>query len=55
VLAQAAPDDSAAQSAVPLLADRGLVDGRAAAYVCQHFVCQQPVTDPDALLALLQP
>src|SRR5579872_1858744 len=54
VLAQAAPDDSTAQSTVPLLADRGLVDGRAAAYVCQHFVCQQPVTDSDALLALLQ-
>jgi uncharacterized protein len=33
----------------PLLADRPLVDGRPTAYVCQHFACQQPVTDPEAL------
>ncbi|WP_020577223.1 thioredoxin domain-containing protein [Actinopolymorpha alba] len=31
---------------VPLLAHRGLVEGRAAAYVCRHFVCDRPVTDP---------
>ena len=36
-------------SPVPLLEARGLVDGRPAAYVCSHFVCQQPVTDPEAL------
>ncbi|MDQ1516125.1 MAG: uncharacterized protein QOE80_1955 [Actinomycetota bacterium] len=30
----------------PLLADRPLVDGRPTAYVCQHFACRQPVTDP---------
>ncbi|HMC79276.1 MAG TPA: thioredoxin domain-containing protein [Acidimicrobiia bacterium] len=33
----------------PLLADRPLVDGRPTAYVCEHFACQQPVTDPAAL------
>ena len=37
----------------PLLADRALVDGRPAAYVCEHFACQLPVTDPDALRAQL--
>ena len=31
----------------PLLADRGLVEGRAAAYVCRGFVCDLPVTSPD--------
>ncbi|PID96410.1 MAG: hypothetical protein CSA84_05035 [Actinomycetales bacterium] len=29
---------------VPLLAGRPLVDGRAAAYVCEGFFCRQPVT-----------
>ncbi|WKV16486.1 thioredoxin domain-containing protein [Janibacter limosus] len=37
----------------PLLADRPLVDGRAAAYVCRGFVCDRPVTDPEALAAQL--
>jgi hypothetical protein len=53
VLAAAAPDDRAAPAEVPLLADRPAVDGRATAYVCEHFVCQLPVTDPDALTAQL--
>jgi uncharacterized protein YyaL (SSP411 family) len=39
---------------VPLLESRGPVDGRAAAYVCEGFVCQAPVTDADALVALLE-
>ncbi|HEY2007323.1 MAG TPA: thioredoxin domain-containing protein [Solirubrobacteraceae bacterium] len=40
---------------VPLLEDRVPVDGRAAAYVCEHFTCQAPVTEPEALAALLAP
>jgi uncharacterized protein len=40
-------------SAVPLLRDRGLLEGKSAAYVCQNFVCQQPVTGTDDLLRLL--
>ncbi len=39
--------------AVPLLVDRPLRDGRPTAYVCQQFVCAQPVTSPDALDAQL--
>jgi uncharacterized protein YyaL (SSP411 family) len=53
VLAAAAPDDRTAQDEVPLLADRPPLDGRATAYVCEHFVCQLPVTDPEALAAQL--
>jgi uncharacterized protein YyaL (SSP411 family) len=37
----------------PLLAGRGPVDGRAAAYVCERFTCGLPVTDPEALRAEL--
>ncbi len=36
-------------SAVPLLHDRVLVDGRPTAYVCRGFACRLPVTDPEAL------
>ncbi|MGN6868598.1 MAG: thioredoxin domain-containing protein [Solirubrobacteraceae bacterium] len=38
---------------VPLLEGREPVDGHAAAYVCEHFVCQAPVTTPDDLAAAL--
>ncbi|WP_433783166.1 thioredoxin domain-containing protein [Actinomycetospora sp. CA-101289] len=38
---------------VPLLADRPLVDGAPAAYVCRGFVCDRPRTDTDDLAAAL--
>jgi uncharacterized protein YyaL (SSP411 family) len=33
----------------PLLRDRTTVEGKPAAYVCENFACQLPVTDPEAL------
>jgi uncharacterized protein YyaL (SSP411 family) len=39
---------------IALLEGRVPLDGHAAAYVCEHFACQQPVTDPDALRELLE-
>jgi uncharacterized protein YyaL (SSP411 family) len=39
----------------PLLADRPLIGGRAAAYVCRGMVCDLPVTDVAALLGQLTP
>jgi uncharacterized protein len=45
------PGDGA--SAVPLMEGRTPVDGRAAAYVCEHFACLRPVTSADELRALL--
>jgi len=38
---------------IPLLADRPLVNGRPAAYVCRGFVCDRPVTMPEELTSAL--
>jgi uncharacterized protein len=42
-------DRSQQAAAVPLLRDRGKVDGAPAAYVCRGFVCDAPTTEPAAL------
>ena len=42
------------QSTIPLMADRDVVDGRPAAYVCRNLVCQRPVTSVEDLTAALQ-
>jgi uncharacterized protein YyaL (SSP411 family) len=33
----------------PLLEGRAQIDGKATAYVCEHYACKLPVTDPAAL------
>ena len=38
---------------IPLLAGRGMVHGKPAAYVCRNFTCRLPVTSADELLATL--
>ncbi|WP_328679621.1 thioredoxin domain-containing protein [Streptomyces sp. NBC_00343] len=38
---------------LPLLADRPLVDGGSAAYVCRNFTCDAPTTDPERLRTAL--
>jgi uncharacterized protein len=53
VLATAAPGDRASPDAVALLRDRGTVEGRPTAYVCEHHVCRLPVTTAEALDSLL--
>ena len=42
-------EGTAIHSEVPLLLDRGMVEGLPTAYVCQNYVCQLPVTDTEAL------
>jgi uncharacterized protein YyaL (SSP411 family) len=37
-----------------LLRERPAVEGKPAAYVCEHFACQAPVTEPQALEAALR-
>jgi uncharacterized protein YyaL (SSP411 family) len=37
----------------PLLQGRTMVDSQPAAYVCEHFTCQMPVTDSEALREML--
>ncbi|MGW2390174.1 thioredoxin domain-containing protein [Streptomyces lydicamycinicus] len=39
---------------VPLLQDRPLADGQPAAYVCRHFTCERPTTDPEELTERLR-
>jgi len=49
VVAHGSPD----APGIPLLANRPLVAGHAAAYVCRGFVCDLPVTTPEALAAAI--
>ena len=47
VVALGAP--GAQSPCVPLLQDRGQLDGQATAYVCRDFACQVPITTKGAL------
>jgi uncharacterized protein len=44
IVVQTVGDNQRAVEAVPLLRDRPMIEGRATAYVCEHYTCQQPVT-----------
>jgi len=41
-------------SLVPLLHDRAKIDGKATAYVCEHFACRRPVTEVEEFRKLLE-
>ena len=52
VLAVRNPDEPA-QMDIPLLRDRAMIDNKPTVYVCENHVCKMPVTEVDALAALL--
>ena len=53
VIAQAASNNEAAVRLIPLLQQRSQLAGKATAYVCENFTCQQPVNTPAELAAQL--
>ncbi len=52
VVARAEGPGDLATKRIPLLANRGLVKGCPAAYVCRDYVCRRPVTDPGELFQI---
>jgi uncharacterized protein YyaL (SSP411 family) len=54
VVAPNPSSDAEAIEALPLLQNRPLLEGKATAYVCENYTCQQPVTDPSKLQEQLE-
>ena len=57
IIAHADPSESPSPT-LPLLAQKGLLDGKPALYICRDFACQVPVTSPEeatVALAALAP
>jgi len=54
VVAAYAPDDPAPVSELKLFENRKMIDNQPTVYVCEHYTCQAPVTDPASLRAQLQ-
>jgi uncharacterized protein YyaL (SSP411 family) len=48
------PDDPAPVSELKLFENRKMIDNQPTVYVCEHYSCQAPVTDPASLRAQLQ-
>jgi len=53
VLAGKSSETTATNMDIPLLQGRVSIENRPTVYVCESYACQSPVTDPDALAALL--
>ncbi len=53
VVAIAPPGENSAPTLLPLLRDRGLMNERPTAYVCENYACQAPVTDRERLASQL--
>ena len=46
--------ESPDEATLPLLANKSLIDNSTTAYVCENYVCQEPTTDVDAFVEMLQ-
>ena len=53
VVVAGAPGALPEDGAIPLLRERGMIDGKPTAYVCENYACQLPVTGPEALAVQL--
>jgi hypothetical protein len=54
VVAAYDPDDPAPVSELKLFENRQMIGNQPTVYVCEHYTCQAPVTDPASLCAQLQ-
>ncbi len=50
----ATSENGQASEALPVLRDRGMIDGRATAYVCVGYTCQLPTADPAQMLQQIE-
>ena len=55
VVAPASSSNTRAGELIPLVRERPQIDGKATAYLCEHFVCKTPTTDPKELASQLHP
>jgi uncharacterized protein YyaL (SSP411 family) len=49
VVAAATPEDAVRENQIALLENRPLLQGKATAYVCEHYTCKEPVHTPQQL------
>ena len=54
VVAAYDPDDPNPVSGLKLLEGRQMIESKPAVYVCQHYTCKLPATDPDSLAEQLK-
>jgi uncharacterized protein YyaL (SSP411 family) len=53
VVAQASESDTKAAELIPLLREHRQINGKPTAYVCEHFACKTPATNPQDLASQL--
>ena len=53
VVAQCSPGDIKAPEFIPLLRERPQIEGKATVYLCEHFTCKTPTTEPKELASQL--